>query len=348
MPPKTIDLLGRRFTRLLVVSQAPSRLGARWNCRCDCGNTVVVYGHNLLKSAHPKKGSRSCGCLKREGLRLNPRPSRRAIYLPGQRFGHLQVLTQSGKDDRGELLWLCECDCGKRVAVRSSSLRYGNSRSCGCRIGVARETPAPHPLSKTPEYRCWQNMHNRCGNKDLAAYGGRGIKVCGRWGLFENFHADMGLRPSPKLSIERVNNDGDYEPDNCVWGTRRVQNNNQRSNRLVAYRGETMSLANAVRRAGAANYFCVKARLKQGWPVEVALETPARAGRQRITSVEYRGQRMSLAAAVRAFGAVSYHVASQRLLRGWSVEDAIDTPRRKLEDKRRRRHRQPPCGGAPK
>lgn len=128
---------------------------------------------------------------------------------------------------------------------------------------------------ETSEYMTWKSMRMRCTNpndKRYARYGGRGIKVCERWQSFKNFIADMGPRPSPEHSIERRDNDGDYSPVNCHWATAVEQANNVSRNRLLTFRGETMTLAQAVRVSGTP--FCasrVRWRLEKGWPVEAAL-----------------------------------------------------------------------------
>jgi hypothetical protein len=115
-----------------------------------------------------------------------------------------------------------------------SHLLNGATKSCGCLNHENRQKPRRHGLSwKIPEYRSWINMRQRCLNKNnprYKDYGGRGIKICKRWSSFENFLADMGQMPGPGYSIERINNDGDYEPDNCIWLPRRDQWKNKRHN----------------------------------------------------------------------------------------------------------------------
>lgn len=130
--------------------------------------------------------------------------------------------------------------------------------------------------TSTPEYNAWQNIKARChcvSNKDyMRYYGSRGIKVCERWReSFEVFFADMGPRPSSEHSIDRIDNDGDYEPGNCQWATRKEQNRNSRHNRLVAVGSETIPLSVACELAGM-EYHKVKKRLRRGWSIERALE----------------------------------------------------------------------------
>jgi hypothetical protein len=136
-----------------------------------------------------------------------------------------------------------------------------------------------HGMSDTPEFLAWQSMLQRCTNPRAHAfhrYGAVGVKVCDRWMSFENFVADVGLRPSPAHSLDRwPNKNGNYEPDNVRWATRRQQQNNLRSNRIVTYHGVEMSLADAVRCSrGEITRTIAKYRLARGWDVDVALDTP--------------------------------------------------------------------------
>lgn len=124
--------------------------------------------------------------------------------------------------------WECLCDCGRLTWVQS--INIGKTKSCGCSY-FGRRNGLKHGMSRSPEYNCWVQMRERCGNPNhpwFKNWGGRGIKVCERWMKFESFIEDMGLRPSRFHSIDRVNNDGDYEPGNCRWATRHEQNMNTR------------------------------------------------------------------------------------------------------------------------
>jgi hypothetical protein len=157
------------------------------------------------------------------------------------RFGRLTILERAGTRP---LKWLCRCDCGTEKVLPNTSIAGGSTKSCGClfreknaeKLTAFRKSSRPHNfthgLSEAAEFSIWHDMISRCENKNTRAYkyyGARGISVCAEWRQsFWAFYHDMGPRPSPHLSIDRINNDGNYEPGNCRWATAKVQANNKR------------------------------------------------------------------------------------------------------------------------
>lgn len=171
---------------------------------------------------------------------------------PGDRFGRL-VVTQKVVSPGVWSRWIVTCDCGTEKMVQSSHLFAGNSLSCGClRDELSSKRNVKHGAVGTAEYSTWRSMKNRCGNsrsKDYPNYGGRGITVCERWSLFENFFADMGVKPEGG-SIDRIEVNGNYEPGNCKWATQKEQTENRRSSQHVVFGGERMTVAESARRLG--------------------------------------------------------------------------------------------------
>ena len=172
----------------------------------------------------------------------------RALQIVGQEFGLLTAIEPAGRDANGRLLWSFSCKCGGQRFARASSVKSGLIRTCGCgRIAnwsrLVREGKT-HGLSKTRTYAIWCGIKERCGNPRKNAYknyGGRGISVCERWRSFENFFADMG--PCPKgLTLERIDNNGNYELKNCQWASRAVQARNNRRNVIVTIGDQTRCL----------------------------------------------------------------------------------------------------------
>ena len=158
------------------------------------------------------------------------------IDLTGQRFGKLLVLRQSEHHLGGKPAWVCRCDCGAEKPVRSSSLRMGKSTACR-KCAVKRHGHTSHGQMPTSEYRTWLGMVQRCTNPKAThfdCYGGRGITVCDRWRTFDNFLADMGNRPIG-CTLDRQDNNGNYEPCNCRWATRKEQASNRRITQAVLH-----------------------------------------------------------------------------------------------------------------
>jgi hypothetical protein len=173
------------------------------------------------------------------------------VDLTGKRFGRLVVLALHPERSRlGLARWVCRCDCGSERIVCGTSLRSGATKSCRCLLKemlakrVTKHGHTKHGL-RSRAYKCWEGMKNRCFSPRARAYpwyGGRGITVCERWLIFENFYADMG-DPPPGLSLDRINNNGNYEPGNCRWATAAEQLANRRPRRHAKRRRKRSSSA---------------------------------------------------------------------------------------------------------
>ena len=206
---------------------------------------------------------------------------------PGSKFGFITVIKEAprrGKHKRA----LCRCECGVEREVLAFSLTGGGTTSCGCRRKEATRAAAQkmgranrrHGRTGTPEYRAWRAAKGRCldpGHPAYPRYGGRGIGMSPEWvDDFEAFYRDLGARPAPGFTLERVDNSKGYVPGNCEWRTWRHQNRNRRNTVMVEWRGKSVPLAKLAGRTGC-NYQTLHRRIFTfGWDVERALTTPSR------------------------------------------------------------------------
>ena len=211
---------------------------------------------------------------------------RKKLELTGERFGRLRVLREGKKSKYGAAQWDCLCDCGTFKTIIGSSLKTGLTRSCGCLNNETWETMiTKHNLVRHPLYETWAGMNKRCTNprsKNYCNYGGRGISVCARWkDSFPNFLEDMGEKPSSKYSLDRINNDGNYEATNCRWATRSQQNLNKRTTKKITIHGEVKPLRDWFIYYGV-SLNTYHARKKRGWSTLRALSAPIKKMRSNI------------------------------------------------------------------
>lgn len=203
----------------------------------------------------------------------------KALDLINQKFGKLTVLEKTGR--KGEkVMWKCQCDCGNFVFVPTFVLRGGKSKSCGCLKSERMiEHNTKHNLCQTKLYRIWKGIKQRCLNanhKQYNDYGGRGITICDDWKndylSFYNWSIQNGY--AENLTIDRIDNNGNYEPLNCRWVDRKIQNNNSRHNHLITYNGKTLTISQWAELYNL-TYTCLKNRINRyKWSIEKALTTP--------------------------------------------------------------------------
>lgn len=197
--------------------------------------------------------------------------------LTGKRFTRWLVLSRADINKDAHPAWNCICDCGTKRIVAGISLKNGSSKSCGClrneNLGNKNRT---HGRSQTKEWSAWSRMKQRCSSNDkryFPYYKNRGIKICDRWNKFENFFADMGKCPEGR-SLDRIDNNGNYEPSNCRWATTKEQMRNRSCSLSITYNGETLTYLQWAKRLGTCHDSIIHSRLKRGWSEEKTVTTP--------------------------------------------------------------------------
>jgi hypothetical protein len=202
------------------------------------------------------------------------------IDITGKTFNKLTAVKYLGIINKRSY-WECLCVCGSVKKIESDNLKSGKVKSCGCFRakyigGNSVGNATTHGLSNHKMYPVWNAMRSRClnpNNERYGDYGGRGISICDRWLKFENFYKDMGDSYIEGLTIERKNTNGNYEPSNCKWDTRKVQARNTRSNKVITYKGVTATVAEMCETLGI-DLRIVYRRLYDGWSVLDAIESP--------------------------------------------------------------------------
>lgn len=209
----------------------------------------------------------------------------RPIDITGQKFGKLTAIERCGTARDGKAIWLFRCDCGNYHKVSGRDVRDGHSRSCGClatELLIKRNFKHGHTKHNniaTPEYKAWLQMRKRVESPTYHAYQhykDRGIKICDAWlgdNGFNNFFDDMGKKPTPGYTLERIDNNKGYEPDNCRWATMAEQNLNKSSNKLITYMDITMTQKEWGDKVGI-DQTVIHKRLKRGWSIEDTLTKP--------------------------------------------------------------------------
>lgn len=292
-PPNT-DLTGELFGMWIVVEFAGTSTTrmAYWKCRCQCGTERTVQQCSLRTG-----GSVCCGCNKVELWKKRPprvQNAEKATIQPyvegtsrppktdltGREFGMWTVVAFAGASAGYKSHWQCKCECGTERTVGQANLLRGGSTNCGCdKMEKLRQRATKHSLSGTAEYHPWHTMIQRCHNPDATgypSYGAKGITVCQRWrDSVAAFIADMGSRPSSKHTIDRYpDKNGNYEPGNCRWATRKEQNNNKENNRpMEEYKGEYKTLSGWAEHTGVP-YDLLYGRVAKGWSMKDAIEKP--------------------------------------------------------------------------
>jgi len=195
-----------------------------------------------------------------------------ARNLSNQTFGLLTAVAPVGRNNFGNIKWLCICECGNTKTVAGGDLVRRGPKSCGCVTGTTT-----HGMTGTPEYKIWKSMKGRClnpTNDAYPSYGGRGIKVSEAWVTdFAQFYADMGPKPEGDYSIERRDNNLGYSADNCSWENRTVQNRNSRHNRMLTFNGKIMCITEWAEFTGIPADPIYR-RIYAGWSVERTLTEP--------------------------------------------------------------------------
>uniref|UniRef100_A0A6H2A0Y7 HNH endonuclease n=1 Tax=viral metagenome TaxID=1070528 RepID=A0A6H2A0Y7_9ZZZZ len=248
----------------------------------------------------------------------------KVIDLIGKKFGRLTVIERLESDKLGRLYWKCKCECGNFTSVLGLSLRYNHTKSCGClKEEKSKTSNLKHGKTKTRLHGIWVNMRERCHNKNnykYEDYGGRGIEICHEWDDFMVFYEwSMSNGYQDNLTIDRIDNDGNYEPFNCRWTTMKVQNTNKRTNRNIEFNGKTQCITEWAKELN----IPLSTRIsKYNMDIDKALTLPKK--KYTKTTITHKGKTQSVSQWAKEKN-MSYSLLCWRLKR-WSIEKSIETP----------------------
>lgn len=267
------DLVGKKIGKLKIMKRLPMKKSyVEYECLCDCGNTIIKAHSNLVSTV----GEKCCSNCK----------TPKVEDISGKRFGRLTAIKYIGKSKGKQTLWECKCDCGNIAIVHHQNLKSGHTSSCGCyNSEVASEREKEHGQSGTRLYNIWHDMIYRCYNgnhRSYKDYGGKGIIVCNEWKddfeAFRNWAIENGYKEN--LSIDRIDSDKNYCPENCRWATDIQQANNTSRNLIFTVDGYTDTLANLCRKYNIP-YTLAHSRIYRNWDIKKALTEPSQRKRAR-------------------------------------------------------------------
>ena len=285
-----VPVVGMKYGKLTIIREINRTVSTprRVVCRCDCGNASEYFLGNLRSGS-----TQSCGCYRSQQTSRSAK-----LRLSGKKFNRLKVIKEHGKNKRGNILWLCKCDCGKTVVLKGSSVKLGHTKSCGCLLReITKLRSTKHGLTIgnkiTPEYTAWTRIKQSCKNPrshTYGRYGGRGIKVCAGTENINIFLKMTGNRPSKKHSIGRIENNLHYSCGQCNeckrnnwklnyrWELPLQQSNNKSNNVKLTYKKKTMTLAQWSRSSQAVKlhltYNVILGRRRRDWTDIRILTTP--------------------------------------------------------------------------
>ncbi len=257
------DLTNKKFNSWKVLYLSKRVKGViYWMCECECGTKKEIASNNLRSGK-----SKSCGC------------KNISEDLVGKRFGRLIVISREYKKNTKQTIWLCRCDCGNEILVAKQKLINHKTISCGC---YRKEMVSTHNMSQTRIYRIWIKMKERCYNQNhkfYKNYGGRGIRICEEWlnkknGFINLYNWAIENGYEENLTIERIDVNGNYEPNNCAWITMKEQARNKRNTIILNFNNEEKTLIEWAEITGINKGVILKRINSLNWSIEKALTTP--------------------------------------------------------------------------